>query len=279
MSTIAPVTTPDVAAPSVTVRALVPGGLIVLLFLACGVLALLAPNRDDGRGISRITIEHADGLYALIPGEVLDCVRQDDRTAVCTMDVLGKPLRVATTYDEYPSRDATCVASYAGQARSCVPNYSSDTSLSLGAVLADGLGLTRAEFDTVAAGAMPWWRFDNGMPIVVPFMLFVLPLAAALVVGFSGPAPAAKATLLMVGVAVGWLALLAFSKALFSGVFADWLQPAAVIGGCTVLAWQWALTRPGWRTGWARGVVAYVAGTVPCVVALAFMLVGGGYVD
>ncbi|WP_143073464.1 hypothetical protein [Actinokineospora terrae] len=183
------------------------------------------------------------------------------------------------TYGESPSRSASCLAAYAGQAHPCLPNFGSNAHLSVNAAMTDGLGLTRAQFDLAAAKGMPWWRLGSGMPIVVPFMVFVLPLAAALVVGFSRREPTAKARLLLAATTVGWVAVLAFTNALGNGLFGGLLVPAAMVGTAVVMAWQWALTRPAWRVGLARGVVAYLAATVPCVVALIFSLVGGGYVD
>ncbi|GAA3017385.1 hypothetical protein [Actinokineospora globicatena] len=262
------------APPGVTARALVPGGLLVLLFLAVGVLALLAPRTGDDADISEIHIALGSVHDMTVPHEVLECARQD-RTATCTVDILGEPLRVAMTHGGTDGdRYASCSATYAGRSTSCAPSYAMDPDYTVGAYL-PGLDLTPEEFELAADQVVPWWRFQEGGHILLPVVVFVLPLVAALVVGFTGRTRAAEAPLLMMATAVGWFALLVFATAVHTDRMIDLLIPAAVIGGITVVAWQWALTRPGWRTGFARGLETLVLSGLTCVTAMVFVLLGG----
>ncbi|GAA2963945.1 hypothetical protein [Actinokineospora diospyrosa] len=269
MSTIAPVVTPRFA-----VRAAVPGVLLLLLALAYTALLPLAPSLADQSGIAELAINGGERGRVVIPGEALDCAEQTGRT-VCSVDVLDRELRVVMTPGA--GGGVQCSADYAGSSRDCVITYYSYASPA-GVALSDGLALTREEFDRVAAEAMPWWRFDNGMPLVLPVVLLVFPLAAALVVGFGGRRRVERPGLLVAGIGVGWFALHVGLLALLGTNMIELVPPVLVVAAL-VTFWQWTLTRPGWRTGWGHGITAFLVTTVACFVSMFVFLVAGLFVD
>ncbi|MBM7770071.1 hypothetical protein JOD54_000275 [Actinokineospora baliensis] len=272
MSTIAPAA--PVAAPRFTVRALVPGALLVLLLLAYASMLPMAPILADPNGISELTITRGPDR-AEIPGESLDCAPEGART-VCTVDVLDRPLRVAITPPE--SGSVQCFAEYAGRSRGCSVSYNRYPIFPAGANLADDLGFSAAEFDQIAAEAMPWWRLDNGLPLALPVVLLMCPLAAALVVGLSSRRSIAHPRLWVAGVGVGWVALHVGILAVVNTTMFDLVQPVLVVAA-VLMFWQWALTRPGWRTGWVRAITAFLVTTVACFVSMFVFLFAAMYID
>ncbi|MBM7770070.1 hypothetical protein JOD54_000274 [Actinokineospora baliensis] len=269
MSVIAPVTP-----PRLTVRAALPGALLVILFGVLALLAAIAPGRGDDGQIYAISIDNGQPDWPTIPRSALSCEMVGD-TSTCAVDIAGKPLRASMTYTG-SDRHISCTAQYDGYPVSCGASYDY-TSTGVGAValISDDLGVSADDL----AGVAPWWAEVGTIADAGPVLVVVLAVGFGVVAGFGGRRPVNDHRPLLWLTGIGWVVLLVGSVFLLRGHVFLLIHPILLIAGGVLVWWQWTLTRPGHVLGIWRALGAFAATALASSVALLLFMLSGAFVD
>ncbi|GAA2963937.1 hypothetical protein [Actinokineospora diospyrosa] len=269
MSVIAPVTP-----PRLTVRAALPGALLLALFGVLVLLTMVAPGRGDDGQLYGIAINQGEDQWVTIPRAALSCEMVGD-TSTCTVEVAGRQLRASMTYTG-SSRHLSCVAQYDGDPVSCGATYNY-TSTGVGAIalIEDGLGVSAVEL----AGLAPWWTQIGDIADSGPIVVAVLAVVAAFVAGFGGRRPVNNATPLLWATGVGWALLVVASLVLLGGSVFFVIHPLVIVAGGVLVLWQWTLARPGRAQGIWRALGAFASTAFASSVALLLFMLAGAFID